>query len=157
MVKNILVATDGSPRSEKAADSAIMLAQSCNAALHVLSVVDSGKPRTAMDFDLDVAEEIKEDNPAIANEWEEDRMKPEQQFVGHVTDKASAAGIHANGIVRLGNPAEEILNVASENACDLIVVGTHGRGPVATAVMGSIATKVIHSGKTPVLVVPAAD
>src|SRR5665811_2444376 len=109
MVKNILVATDGSPRSEKAADTAIMLAKSCNAALHVLSVVDSGKPRTAMDFDLDVAEEIKEDNPVIAEEWQEDRMQPEQQFVSNVTKKASGAGVQTNGIVRLGNPAEEIL------------------------------------------------
>lgn len=157
MVKNILVATDGSPRSEKAADAAIMLAQSCNAQLHVLSVVDSGKPRSAMDFDLDVAEEIKEDNPEISDEWEENRMKPEQQFVSHVTDKASGAGIEAHGIVRLGHPAEEIVSAAKENDCDMIVVGTHGRGPVATAVMGSIATKVIHDGSTPVLVVPAAD
>lgn len=157
MVKNILVATDGSPRSTKAADAAIMLAQSCSAKLHVLSVVDAGKPRTAMDFDLDVGEEIKEDNPVIADEWEEERMKPEQQFVSHVTDKASSAGIEAHGIVRLGNPVDEILNAAKENACDMIVMGTHGRGPVATAVMGSIATRVIHDGTTPVLVVPAAD
>ena len=157
MVKNILVATDGSPRSEKAADAAIMLAQSCNAQLHVLSVADSGKPRTAMDFDLDVGEEIKEDNPVIADEYEEGRMKPEQQFVNHVTDKASGASIEAHGIVRLGHPAEEIVNAARELACDLIVVGTHGRGPVASAVMGSIATKVIHAGVTPVLVVPASD
>ncbi|MDO8735901.1 MAG: universal stress protein [Thermoleophilia bacterium] len=157
MVKNILVATDGSPRSEKAADAAIMLAQSCNAKLHVLSVVDSGKPRTAMDFDLDVGEEIKEDNPEISDEYEEGRMKPEQQFVSAVSKKASDAGLEANGIVRVGRPAEEILNVAKENSCDMIVVGTHGRGPIATAVMGSIATKVIHAGTTPVLVVPASD
>ncbi|MBI5870843.1 MAG: universal stress protein [Actinobacteria bacterium] len=157
MVKNILVATDGSPRSEKAADAAIMLAKSCNAQLHVLSVVDSGKPRSAMDFDLDVAEEIKEDNPEISDEWEEDRMKPEQQFVSHVTDKASGAGVEAHALVRLGHPAEEIVSAAKENDCDMIVVGTHGRGPVATAVMGSIATKVIHDGSTPVLVVPATD
>lgn len=157
MVKNILVATDGSPRSEKAADAAIMLAQSCNATLHVLSVVDSGKPRTAMDFDLDVSEEIKEDNPEISEEYEEGRVKPEQQFVIHVTDKASGAGIEAHGIVRLGRAADEIVNAAKENACDMIVVGTHGRGPVATAVMGSIATKVIHSSTAPVLVVPFSD
>jgi len=154
MVKNILVATDGSPRSDKAADVAIMLAQSCNAKLHVISVVDAGKPRSAMDFDMDVSEEIKEDNPVIANEYEEDRMKPEQQFIGAISKKASDAGLEANGMVKIGHPAEEILNTAKENDCDLIVVGTHGRGPVATAVMGSIATKIIHAGTTPTLVVP---
>ncbi|MHB9112343.1 MAG: universal stress protein [Thermoleophilia bacterium] len=157
MVKNILVATDGSHRSEKATDAAIMLAKSCNAKLYVLSVVDSGKPRTAMDFDSDVSKEIKEDNPEISKEYEEDRTKPEQQFVSRVTDKTSGAGVEAQGLVRVGSAAEEIVKAARENDCDMIVVGTHGRGPVASAVMGSIATKVIHAGAAPVLVVPTAD
>lgn len=157
MVKKILIATDGSTRSEKAADAGILLAQSCGAELHVVSVVDTGKPRTAMDLDLDVTEEIKEDDHVIAEEVEAKRIKPEQQFVSHITDKAAGAGLQANGIVRLGRPAEEILGCAQENSCDIIVMGSHGRGPVATAVMGSIATKVISGGATPVLVVPATD
>lgn len=157
MVKKILVATDGSTRSEKAADTGILLAQSCGAELHVVSVVDTGKPRSAMDFDLDVTEEIKEDDKVIAKQVEADRIKPEQQFVSHITDKAAGEGLQTNGMVRLGNPAEEILGYARENSCDIIVMGTHGRGPIANAVMGSIATKVIRGGAAPVLVVPTAD
>ena len=157
MVKKILVATDGSPRSEKAADTAIMLAQSCGAELHVVSVLNTGSPRSALDIDLDTNEELKEYDTARAEAIEVDRMKPEQQFVSRITDKASGAGLETNGFVRQGNPAEEILNAAKENACDLIVVGTHGRGPIATALMGSVATKIIQGCATPVLVVPAAD
>lgn len=157
MVKNILVATDGSPRSDKAADAAIMLAQCCSAKLHVVSVVDVGKPRSGMDIDPDGYEEIKEDSPEISEEIEAERRKPEQQFISRATDKASAAGVEANGIVRVGSTSEEIINAAKENDCDMIVVGSHGRGPVATAVLGSIATKIIHAGVVPVLVVPAAD
>ncbi|MEK6536281.1 MAG: universal stress protein, partial [Actinomycetota bacterium] len=112
---------------------------------------------SAMDFDLDVTEEIKEDDQVIAKQVEADRIKPEQQFVSHITDKAAGAGLQTNGMVRLGHPAEEILGCARENSCDIIVMGTHGRGPVATAVMGSIVTKVIRGGVAPVLVVPAAD
>jgi nucleotide-binding universal stress UspA family protein len=156
MVKKILVATDGSPRSEKAADAAIMLAQSCGAELQVLSVYDMGSPRSAMDIDPDSYEEIKEDDMLISEEVEAERVKPEKQFVHQVTKKAAAASLQTQGIVRVGNPAEEILSTSKENACDMIVVGTHGRGPVATAVMGSIATQVIHTSAIPVLVVPMA-
>ncbi len=154
MVKKILVATDGSPRSEKAADTAIMLAKSCGAELQVLSVYDMGAARSAMDIDPDSYEEIKEDNLIISREIEAERVKLEQQFVGRVTNKATNEGIQTQGLIRVGNPAEEILETAQENSCDMIVVGSHGRNPLATAVMGSIATKVIHGATAPVLVVP---
>jgi nucleotide-binding universal stress UspA family protein len=39
---------------------------------------------------------------------------------------------------------------------DLIVVGTHGRGAIATAVMGSVARGLCHTSHRPVLVVPPA-
>jgi len=156
MVKKILVATDGSPRSEKAADAAIMLAQSCGAELQVLSVYDMGSPRSAMDIDPDSYEEIKEDDMIISKEIEAERIIPEKNFVNHISKKAAGANLVTQGIVSVGDPAEEIINAAKANTCDLIVVGTHGRGPVATAVMGSIATKVIHKSDTPVVVVPSA-
>jgi len=154
MVKKILIATDGSPRSEKAAEMAIMLAKSCGAELRVLSVYDMGSARSAMDIDPDSYEEIKEDNMIISQEIEEARIKAEKVFVSRVTEKASAEGIEARGMVRVGDPAEEILAAAGEHGSNIIVVGTHGRGPVATAIMGSITTRVIHSAPAAVLVVP---
>ena len=153
----ILVATDGSPRSEKAADAAIMLAKMSGAELQVISVVDPGSPRTAMDIDPDVYDEIKEDDLVISDEVEAERKKPEQQFVSRVADRASGEGVQVSQIISVGDAAEKILSTAKENSVDMIVVGTHGRSPVVTAVMGSIATKVIHGGMTPVLVVPYKD
>ncbi len=43
--------------------------------------------------------------------------------------------------------------MAAELDCDLIVMGTHGRGPVAGLVMGSVATRVLHLAACPVLLV----
>ena len=43
--------------------------------------------------------------------------------------------------------------MASELACDLIIMGTHGRSPVAGLVMGSVATRVLHVAPCPVLLV----
>jgi nucleotide-binding universal stress UspA family protein len=56
-------------------------------------------------------------------------------------------------LVERGNPVEVILRVAAEKSCDLIVMGTHGRGSLADAMMGSTARRVIRRSVTPVLVV----
>ena len=56
-------------------------------------------------------------------------------------------------VVKKGNPVEVILEVAKEKNCDLIVMGTHGRGALADVVMGSTARRVIRRSPTPVLVV----
>ena len=56
-------------------------------------------------------------------------------------------------LVERGNPVEVILRVAKEKSCDLIVMGTHGRGSLADAMMGSTARRVIRRSVKPVLVV----
>ncbi len=62
-------------------------------------------------------------------------------------------------LVETGNPVEVILRVATEKSCDLIVMGTHGRGSLADAMLGSTARRVVRRSTTPVLVVrlPAQD
>ncbi len=52
-----------------------------------------------------------------------------------------------------GIPAEEIVNVAKEQGCDLIVMGTHGRSGLLRAVIGSVAEHVIRLAPCPVLTV----
>ena len=110
-----------------------------------------------MDIDPYVDEEIKEDNLVISEEVEAERIKPEQQFVSRIRNRAESEGLSTDGMIRIGDTAEEILACANENSPDMIVVGTHGRGPLATAVRGSIVTKVIHGGVAPVLVVPSQE
>jgi len=56
-------------------------------------------------------------------------------------------------LVKHGNPVEQILRQAEEKDCDLIVMGTHGTGSLADAMLGSTARRVIRRSKKPVLVV----
>jgi len=56
-------------------------------------------------------------------------------------------------IVERGNPVEQILKQSDEKKCDLIVMGTHGHGTLADAMMGSTARRVLRRSKKPVLVV----
>jgi nucleotide-binding universal stress UspA family protein len=52
-----------------------------------------------------------------------------------------------------GHPVVEILRYAEANAIDLIVLGTHGRGPLSHVVMGSVAERVVRKAPCPVLTV----
>ena len=56
-------------------------------------------------------------------------------------------------IVVEGNPAVEICRVASERGIDLIVLGSHGRGVISRAILGSTADKVMRTAHCPVMIV----
>lgn len=53
----------------------------------------------------------------------------------------------------VGQPAVEILRIAASEKVNLVVMGTHGRGVLGRAVMGSIAQRVLADSKVPVLLV----
>jgi nucleotide-binding universal stress UspA family protein len=56
-------------------------------------------------------------------------------------------------VVKYGAPADQILKETLENHYDLIVMGTHGYGGIAGALMGSNARRVVRGSKIPVMVV----
>lgn len=62
-----------------------------------------------------------------------------------------AARIACDIHIHVGQPAEVIVKLARQLGCDLICMGTHGRGAVANALLGSVATKVLHLSERPVL------
>jgi nucleotide-binding universal stress UspA family protein len=68
----------------------------------------------------------------------------------HLTDPRSATVK-----VTVGKPAEEILQVARDEAVDLIVMGTHGRTGLRHVLLGSIAETVVRTAPCPVLTVKA--
>jgi len=72
-----------------------------------------------------------------------------------VTD-LQAAGINAHGQVRetiFGQAAREIVADADEVNAGAIIMGSRGRGDLSGLVLGSVAHKVIHLSKRPVLVI----
>jgi nucleotide-binding universal stress UspA family protein len=60
-------------------------------------------------------------------------------------------GVQCEYILAQGDPAREICRVARDQACDLIVMGTHGRTGISHLMMGSIAEQVIRRAPCPVL------
>jgi nucleotide-binding universal stress UspA family protein len=61
------------------------------------------------------------------------------------------AGTDAEGLIVEGVAAHEIVHTAGERSCDLIVMGTHGRGAVARVLLGSVAANVLRRAPCPVL------
>lgn len=68
-------------------------------------------------------------------------------------DKLQAAGVSYVFHVGVGEPAQAIARYADEKQCDQIFMGTRGLGTIAGLLLGSVATKVIHLTKVPVLLV----
>jgi nucleotide-binding universal stress UspA family protein len=72
-------------------------------------------------------------------------------------DKARIAGaIQVDTVQREGDPATEILQTAHSYRADLIIMGTHGRGPIGQVVLGSVANAVMRKSTCPVLTVSHA-
>lgn len=61
--------------------------------------------------------------------------------------------VEAQGLLATGYAPEEILKAAKEHACDLIVMGTHGRKGIDRIIFGSVAEKVVKTSPIPVLTI----
>lgn len=73
-----------------------------------------------------------------------------------LADASAGAGFEAGEAaiqVEVGDPAHEILAAAASEAADLVVVGSHGAGPLTGGLAGSVARAVLRRGSQPVLVV----
>jgi len=81
--------------------------------------------------------------------------KQEGQKLLADTHKRLSLPDSAVNFLRAGEPAVEIVNAANQLAANLIVVGSHGRGGVSRALLGSVAETVSRHAPCPVLVVRA--
>ena len=164
-IKNILYATDLSENARYAFAYAISLANLYKAnllLLHVLSDVPDIIDKSIIGYiSEDQWESIKESHVQEAKEALIGKRR-DRAVIGEILDQFSEKakadfGDHAipsdEIIVKKGNPVEVILETADENSCDLIVMGTHGRGSLVDAMMGSTARRVVRRSKKPVLVV----
>jgi len=70
-----------------------------------------------------------------------------------VVARLSQAGLEASEHVRVGSPGETIAHVASDLDCDAVWMGTHGRGSVTQALLGSVAARVVALAGKPVTLV----
>lgn len=143
MYKHLLIATDGSELSLKAAAQGIELAKSVGARLTAVAV-------TAPWRTIAVGE-VAAAIPADA--YEKQAAQGAAEMLAKVQKLATSsgldcAGVHASHV----HPWEAILEAAKGKGVDLIVMGSHGRRGIAGLLLGSETVKVLTHSKIPVLV-----
>lgn len=76
-----------------------------------------------------------------------------EKILGPVCKFLSRHGVDAKRIVKVGAVGENIAKLADNGKFDLLVMGSHGHGALATLVMGSVTTQVLAHCKVPLLIV----
>jgi nucleotide-binding universal stress UspA family protein len=133
--KKIIVAIDGSPQSDKAAEEAVRLTSISGAKikskLYAVMVLPNMKTQSFTDF--------FPDKPATEMPgWKEKRDR-----LFYVVEKVAAeAAVDLESMVMYGDPAEELMLLAKEKNCDVIVVGSSGKGRMKRTLLGSVSTKI---------------
>ncbi|MFO0659183.1 MAG: universal stress protein [Polyangiaceae bacterium] len=80
-----------------------------------------------------------------------------QTRMNAVLAKLQNSGVTIESSLREGVPHEEVIAAAKAMNADLIVMGTHGRGLIAHALLGSVAERVVRTSPVPVLVVRKSE
>jgi len=155
-IKRILYATDLSESARYAFGYAASLADRYGAKIVILHVIEDLSPsvtyQLATMFGEDKWKEVRDHQ---AEEVLETLRKRLEKFCREeASPDAVACDFAADDIVvETGEPVNQILERAQQAGCDLIVMGTHGQGRFAEALMGSTARRVVRRSQTPVLVV----
>ncbi len=142
-MREILVATDGSPAAGRALDEALALAAETGGGIAVITVW------RALQGDFGLAYPSTAVLPDIL---EAERAHAEASLAAAVT-RAEDAGVAIATRLATGDPAEVICAYADEIHARLIAVGTRGHGTVATLILGSVSQAVVRNAPCPVLVV----
>lgn len=138
--KRIVVPTDFSETSETAVKLAVEVGVYYQSNLDVVNVVDAtvyayaGYPFASLSKEL---------------------MTSAEAALQRLKLPAGAESLQVNRFILSGTVATEIAEHANRHKADLIVVGTHGRGVVGRFLLGSVADRVLHEAKVPVLITKA--
>ena len=138
-VKKILIPTDGSDYSLRAAEYGISIAKMVKAEIMVVYVMDT----------------VVLDQIAKASEREDvekELNQDGQQYINYILSLAKKENVKAASLLAKGRPVEQIVNLAKGLKMDLIVMGTYGRRGAERILMGNVAERVIEYAPCPVLV-----
>jgi nucleotide-binding universal stress UspA family protein len=142
--KNILVPTDFTENSAKAFDAAFGIAQKFGSNIHLFHAVNLVQQCSA-DYCIDIG---------LMERIESESVEKSKEALKKTTDKyrkSKGPKVFSNG--RKGNPYDQIMKEMQDNKIDLIVMGSHSKKGITAHLLGSIADKVSHSARCPVLLV----
>jgi nucleotide-binding universal stress UspA family protein len=135
-----LIPVDGSPFSARAVDYVIARIRQ-NPGDHAVHVITAQMPLVGVNIKLFVSAE------SLQTYYREEGQK----ILSPVLETLRQAGISAASHLEVGDAAQVIIEASKAIKATEIVMGSHGRGALAGALMGSVAQKVVHLSKIPVI------
>jgi nucleotide-binding universal stress UspA family protein len=143
-LKKILVATDFGEAADAALTYGRALARTFTSSLVLLHVVDNVFSHAM------AGEGYVAILPEVQRELEEaSRRRLEERLIDNDPVPLPVTPV----MVTSSTPAHAIVQYAKEEEVDLLIMGTHGRGPLAHLLMGSVAERVVRTAPCPVLTV----
>jgi len=158
-IKKILYPTDMSETSNHALGYAASLANRYDALITIIHVIKDVLPSS----------ENLVTNVIGNSKWQELLSRNKTEVVEKIrrrldkfceetqAELSSCPFLMDEVIVKIGNPVEEIIQEADQKKYDMIIMGAHGHGAIAGAVMGSVSRRVVRRSTTPVMVVRLPD
>jgi nucleotide-binding universal stress UspA family protein len=145
-IKKILYTTDLSLNAAYVFRYALSSAEKHDAKIDVLHVV---QPEGGLGFA----------SPSVNTEAIIEKIKKRIENLAEqeLKDKPSLINRVSEILVKAGNPADVILQVVEDLKPDILIMGTHSKGIIANALLGSVATKVLQRSKIPVYVIPIPE
>jgi len=139
-IKKILVPTDGSDSSMRAADFALKLAKHLMSEIIGIYVIDRI-----------ILEEISKVHER--HEVEEENKRKAERCLNYIVKSAEREGLKASSILVEGQPHDQIVRHAESLGADIIIMGSKGRRGTNRILIGSVAERVIEYAPCPVLVI----
>ena len=133
----ILVAVDGSDSARKAFEKSLFLAQKCNSQLDLINVIPC---------------ELGGDS-ATTFELIEQAQNKAKKTLGQYSNEAIKNNLSIETILKQGDPAQIIIELANTQNYDLIITGSRGMSTFKELLLGSVALKVLHHVHCPVMIV----
>jgi len=158
-IRQILYATDLSQNARFAFGYAAALANSFGAQITILHVLEELSHSTSVRLESMLGEERWQDLQGRHEQEVLDTFKTRlENFCDDMKDELISCPFVVKGVlVRQGDPAAVVLDESETGTYDLIVMGTHGQGILAQAMVGSTARRVVRMSATPVMVIRLPD
>jgi nucleotide-binding universal stress UspA family protein len=144
LFSSIVVGTDGSETARKAVGQATELARQVGASISLVSAYQPVSNQRLRDEKREVPKDM---------EWMVNPREDVEATLREAAEAVAGAGVQVETFAREGDAADAILDVAEEQAAELIVVGNKGMTGAKRFLLGSVPNKVSHHAPCSVLII----
>lgn len=139
----LLLAVDLSESSHKVIKSALQLFEKQNFEIYLLHVADPEPELLGLDY-----------GPASSRVHMKNKIQKERKKLFEFAEKYKSEAVKITPLSAQGPTAEKIIEETDKLNCDVIIIGSHGRGAVRHILVGSVSEEILRKSGMPVLIIP---